>query len=68
MPLSVASVEGKFHFHPGAAAIEARMSFFLKWKWLQYLGHSKVSRVTGGASAKLTHIMAVQWNPAIQGL
>ena len=56
MPLSVASsVEWKSHFHPGAAAIEAKMSFFLKWNWLQYLGHWNVSRVTtGGASAKLT--------------
>ena len=55
MPLSVASsVEWKSHFHPGAAAIDARMSFFLKWKLLQYLGHWNVSSVTGGASANLT--------------
>ena len=32
------------------------MSFFLKWKLLQYFGHVNVSSVTGGggASAKLT--------------
>ena len=59
MPLSVASVNWKSHFHPGAAAIDARMSFFLKWKLLQYLGHWNVSRVTGAASANLTVMKAV---------
>ena len=42
---------GKSHFQPGAAATEARMSFFLKWKLLQYFGHWKVSSVTGGGGA-----------------